>query len=116
MSAKATIPKSALPHTEADDPIAPLEAAAVVALVVDEEVVDAAATLPVVEAEVAVEAEDPVDDPPIGAVDCPAISAETDALKVPVMSAIVNRWEKANSLKWKEVELSTRVRDCIRMK
>lgn len=54
-------------------------------------------------------------EPPIGAVDCPATSAETEALKVPVMPAIVNKAEKdisGNPL----LEESVRVLDWIRMK
>jgi len=35
-----------------------------------------------------------VADPPIGAVDWPAISAETEELKVPLMPLRVNKWEK----------------------
>jgi len=53
--------------------------------------------------------------PPMGAVDCPATSAETEALKVPVMPAIVNKAENdisGNPL----LEESVRVLDWIRMK
>lgn len=53
--------------------------------------------------------------PPIGAVDCPLISACTDELNVPVMLVMLNLAENARAGYWGFVE-SLRLRDWNRMK
>jgi len=116
--------KRALPHTGTAGPIAPLPAT-VVELEAADEAVDAPAALEVAEVEeaavdlaaAAAPEVAPEVDPavlPIGAVDWPLISAWTDALKLPVMLAIVNKAE--NDIWLKVVLVSTRVRDSIRTK
>jgi len=95
-------PKRALPHTGTVEPIAPLPVVVVELAPADEEVEAALEDAEVEEAAVdlaAVPEVDPEVDPeaavldPIGAVDWPSISAETDVLKLPVILAIVNRAE-----------------------
>jgi len=87
--------KRALPHTGTAELIAPLPAT-VVELEAADEAVDAPAALEVAEVDEAAPEVAPEVDPavvPIGAVDWPLISAWTDALKLPVMLAIVNKAE-----------------------
>lgn len=112
--------KRALPHTGTAEPIAPLPAT-VVELEAADEAVDALEVAEVEEAAVDLAAAAPEVAPevdpavlPIGAVDWPLISAWRDALKLPVMLAIVNRAE--NDIWLKVVLVSTRVRDSIRTK
>jgi hypothetical protein len=101
-------------------PTAPLLAGAVVEEFFAD-VVDAAAEVDATRAAVVAAAGDEPEaagaeeEPPIGAVDWPAISAETEALKVPVIDAIVYMAEKAI---WGYCVLlaSFNVRDCMRMK
>lgn len=92
-----------------------LEAAADAVVLFEEDVVDAAATLADEDAADVVAAIEPVVEPPMGAVDCPAISADTEELKVPVIDAMLNSAENAIS-GYALVVLSVSVRDWIRMK
>jgi len=91
-------PKRALPHTGTVEPIAPLPVVVVELAPADEEVEAALEDPEVEEAAVDLAAVPEVDPEaavldPIGAVDWPSISAETDALKLPFIFAIVNRAE-----------------------
>jgi len=91
-------PKRALPHTGTVEPIAPLPVVVVELAPADEEVEAALEDAEVEEAAVDLAAAPEVDPEaavldPIGAVDWPSISAETDVLKLPVIFAIVNRAE-----------------------
>lgn len=96
METKPTAPKKApIQALETTELIAPLlDCAAAPEAVVDPFEVEATEVEAAAIALVEVEAIEPVTEPPMGAVDCPATSAETEELKVPVMPAIVNKAEK----------------------